>query len=156
MIKRLSVLLMLCLVVTVNAVHPEEKPPANSQNQEKKTKAVSISLFIPGLHQLQSGQVVKGTLLLGSFAACIAGAVIHNNKGNKWYDQYLGSTNVEEIVMLREKTEKSFKKRNLFMIGIAGIWLAHIIDLKFFKSKKSGVKGEVGKNSILIGFYYSF
>ena len=42
------------------------------------------------------------------------------------------------------------------MIGIAAVWLAHIIDLKFFKSKKGGVKGEVDKNSILIGFYYSF
>ena len=156
MIKRLSLLLIFCFVVNVIAGHPAETPPESSEPQEKKAKALSITMFIPGIHQLKSGRYFKGTLLLGSFAGGIAGAVINNNKGNDRYRQYLGSTNVEEIIRLREQTEKSFKKRNLFMIGIAGVWLAHIIDLKFFKSKKGGVKGEVGKNSIHFGFYYSF
>jgi hypothetical protein len=58
--------------------------------------------------------------------------------------------------MFRQNTEKNLKKRNLFLVGIASIWVIHIIDLKFFKSKKGGVKGEIGKNNINIGFYYHF
>jgi hypothetical protein len=156
MIKKSSLFLILCFVANVIAGHPAENPAESSEPQEKKAKAVSIAMFIPGIYQLKSGRYLKGTLLLGSFAGCIAGTAINNNKGNDRYEQYLRSTNAEEIVQLREQTEKSFKKRNLFMIGIAAVWLAHIVDLKFFKSKKGGVKGEMGKNSIHLGFYYSF
>ena len=103
MIKKLSVLSILCLIVIANTVFPAEQSPENSDSQGKKTKAISITMFIPGIHQLKSGQYVKGILLLGSFAGCIAGTVIYNNKGNNWYQQYLQSTNVEEIIRLRER-----------------------------------------------------
>jgi hypothetical protein len=129
---------------------------SNSDSKEKKTKKVSILMFIPGVQQMKSKKYLKGSLLLGSFIGSVAGAVVYNKKGNDWYDKYSTSTNVEEIILFRQKTEKNLKKRNLFIAGIFSIWLVHIIDLKFFKSKKGGVKGEVGKNKINIGFYYSF
>jgi len=156
MIKKLSLFLMLCLAVNLNTVTAAEEQPDSSEPDKKKPKTVSITMFIPGIHQLASGKYVKGTVLLGSFLSCITGAVIHNNKGNDWYDKYIDSNNVEEIVLFRQKTEKSLKKRNLFMVGILSVWALHILDLKFFKSKKGGVKGEVGKNSFNIGFYYIF
>lgn len=156
MIKKLSLFLMLCLVVNINVVTAAEEQPDSSEPGKEKPKAVSITMFIPGIHQLASGKYVKGTILLGSFLSCITGAVIHNNKGNDWYEKYINSTNVEEIILSRQETEKSLKKRNLFIVGVLSAWALHIIDLKFFKSKKGGVKGEVGKNSFNIGFYYTF
>lgn len=147
---------MLCLVINLNAVTAAQEQPDSSRPDKEKPKTVSITMFIPGIHQLASGKYVKGTILLGSFLSCITGAVIHNNKGNDWYKKYIDSTNVEEITLFRQKTEKSFKKRNLFIVGALSVWALHIIDLKFFKSKKGGVKGEVGKNSFIIGYYYTF
>jgi hypothetical protein len=147
---------MLCLLVNLNALTAAEEPTDSSGPDKEKPKTVSITMFIPGIHQLASGKYVKGTILLGSFLSFITGAVIHNNKGNDWYEKYINSTNVEEIILFRQKTEKSLKKRNLFIVGILSVWALHIIDLKFFKSKKGGVKGEVGKNSFNIGFYYIF
>jgi hypothetical protein len=156
MIKKLSLLLMLCLLINLNAMTAAGEQPDASEPDKEKPKTVSITMFIPGIHQLASGKYVKGTILLGSFLSCITGAVIHNNKGNNWYEKYIDSTNVEEIVLFRQKTEKSLKKRNLFIVGALSVWALHIIDLKFFKSKKGGVKGEVGKNSFIIGCYYTF
>lgn len=156
MIKKLSLFLIFCLVVNLHALTAAEEQPESSEPDKQKPKTVSITMFIPGIHQLASGKYVKGTILLGSFLSCITGAVIHNNKGNEWYEKYINSTNVEEIILFRQQTEKSLKKRNLFMVGILSVWALHIIDLKFFKSKKGGVKGEVGKNSFIIGFYYTF
>jgi hypothetical protein len=156
MIKKLSLFLMLCLLINLNAMTAAGEQPDASEPDKEKPKTVSITMFIPGIHQLASGKYVKGTILLGSFLSCITGAVIHNNKGNNWYEKYIDSTNVEEIVLFRQKTEKSLKKRNLFIVGALSVWALHIIDLKFFKSKKGGVKGEVGKNSFIIGCYYTF
>jgi hypothetical protein len=147
---------MLCLLVNLNAITAAGEKPDASEPGKQKPKTVSITMFIPGIHQLASGKYVKGTILLGSFLSCITGAVIHNNKGNDWYKKYSDSTNVEEIILFRQKTEKSLKKRNLFIVGALSVWALHIIDLKFFKSKKGGVKGEVGKNSFIIGCYYTF
>ncbi len=156
MIKRVSLFLMLCLVVNLNTRTAAEEQPDSSEPGKEKPKTVSITMFIPGIHQLAAGKYVKGTILLGSFLSCITGAVIHNHKGNDWYEKYLDSTNVEEIIRFRQKTEKSLKKRNLFIVGALSVWALHIIDLKFFKSKKGGVKGEVGKNNFNIDFYYIF
>jgi hypothetical protein len=131
---------------------------AAGEGSEKKPgeKTTAVTMFIPGIRQLQTGKYVKGTLFLCSFIGTAAGAFIYNKKGSDWYEKYRDSTNVDEITRFRAETEKSFKKRNLFMVGIFTVWLAHIIDLEFFKSKKTGVKGEVGKNSVNIGFYYCF
>ena len=125
------------------------------KNKEEKGKTVSISMFIPGIQQLKSGKYVKGTIFLVSFIGTVAGTFAYNKKGNDWYEKYQNSTDVDDIIRFREETEKSFKKRNLFIAGIFTVWLVHVIDLKFF-NKKGGVKGEVGKNSINIGFYYCF
>jgi hypothetical protein len=133
-----------------------EEGPGESKKKETKAKRVPIFMFIPGIHQLKTGQYVKGGILLAAFLGSVTGALVHNKKGNDGYSRYLSSTNVEEIILLREKTGKSFKKRNLYIAGIFSTWVLHIIDVKFFKSGKAGVKGEVGKNNIAVGFYYRF
>ncbi|MCP5102452.1 MAG: hypothetical protein GY950_03685 [bacterium] len=124
--------------------------------RRKKKNKISFLKLIPGIAKIKSGKYSKGTLLLGSFLGAAAGTFVFNKKGNDWYDQYRESTNPEEVILLRRKSEKNFKKRNLCIVGIFSTWLIHIIDLKFFKSRKGGVKGTVGKNEINIGFYYTF
>ncbi len=156
MTRTLTLLSIVCLVVNLSALPAPQDAPNPPDSREKEPKAISITRFIPGIYQLESRQYVKGILLLSSFAGCITGFVINNNRGNRWFEKYIDSTNVEDIVRFREYTEKSLKKRNLFVAGIFTVWLAHLIDLKFFKSKKGGVKSEMGKNSINIGFFYSF
>jgi hypothetical protein len=156
MIKRVCVFLICCLAVSSQTWASTTGTPETTDPGKEKSKAVSIAMFIPGLQQLESRRYIKGALLLGFFAGCIAGAVIHNSKGNNWYEKYRTSTDVDEIIMFRQNTESSFKKRNLFMVGVLTVWLAHIVDLKFFKSKNGGVKGEAGKNSFNVHFYYAF
>ena len=113
-------------------------------------------MFIPGVEQIKSKKYVKGSLLLGAFIGSALAAFHYNKKGNDWYDKYQNSTNVDDIILFRQRTEDHLKKRNLFIAGIFSVWLVHIIDLKFFKSGKAGVKGTVSKNEINIGFYYHF
>lgn len=153
MIKKWRFLLVVLLLSNALIVSAETKP---AQDKKQKGKAVSLSLFIPGIHQFKTKQYAKGTLLLGSFAGCIAGALAYNKKGNDLYRQYQASIDVTEIGALRVRAEKSFRKRNLFFIGMFTVWASHVLDLKFFKKGKGGVKGEVGKDSINIGIYYSF
>ena len=126
------------------------------ESETQLSKGVSVVEFIPALPQLISGKVLKGSLLLGACLTTIAGTIWANQKGNDYYDQYLVSTDVEEVIELRAKAEKSYRSRNYFIIGMVSVWVLHLLDLKFFKTKKGGVKGEVKNNSLYFGFYYSF
>ena len=126
------------------------------EGETQLSKGVSVVEFIPGLPQLISGKVLKGSLILGACLTTIAGTIWANQKGNDYYDQYLLSTDVEEVIELRAKAEKSYRNRNYFIIGMVSVWVLHLLDLKFFKNKKGGVKGEVKNNSLYFGFYYSF
>ncbi len=112
--------------------------------------------FVPGAFQIKQGRIIKGGLLLGTFSAAVIGAILENNRGNDLYEKYLSSQDVEEIVALRKQTEKRFRRRNLFIAGASVVWLVHLLDLKLLKNKRGGVKGEVTKENIQIGFYYSF
>ena len=126
------------------------------EGETKLSKGVPVVEFIPGLPQLISGKVLKGSLLLGACLTTIVGAIWENQKGNDYYDQYLVSTDVEEVIELRAKAEKSYRSRNYFIIGMVSVWILHLLDLKFFKNKKGGVKGEIKNNSLYFGFYYCF
>jgi len=146
------------MLITCLVIQGICSPPCSLAEEPKpqKDKTIPISMFIPGFQQIKSRSYLKGVLLFAAFAGSTVGAFISNSQGNNWYDKYLASTNVEEIITFRKKAERSFKNRNLFIAGIVSVWVIHVIDLKFFKSKKVGVKGDVGKNSVNIGFYYSF
>ncbi|MCP5049478.1 MAG: hypothetical protein GY940_20070 [bacterium] len=154
MIKKMTWILIACLLIPLynHAQTTGTKP----QTKKEEGKTISIVKFIPGLYQLKSRKYLKGSLLLGSFLTAIAGTIAFNNKGNDWYDKYKNSTNVEDIRMFRDQTEKSFKKRNIFIAGIFSVWLVHILDLKFSKSGKTGVTSDIGKNKINFNFYYRF
>jgi hypothetical protein len=144
----MTVILLFAMPLHIMATDSDEK--------KKSDGTVSILKFIPGLPQLKEGKYLKGTLLLSSFITVVTGSILYNNQGNKSYNAYQKSTDVAEILLLRDETEKSFRKRNFCIVGIFSIFVVHILDLKFFKSKKAGVSGNIGKNTIDIGFYYRF
>ncbi len=139
------------LLITVLIVGP---PATAADSDKKKPKTIPITKFIPGIQQLKTKQYLKGTLLLTALIGTTTAALTFNKKGNDWYNKYQNSTNIEEIALFRKNTEKNLKKRNLFIAGILSIWIIHIIDLKFFKSKKSRIKSQVSYNEINIGIYY--
>lgn len=150
MTKKWCWILIVVLLVAPVTVAMAENPG------EKATKTISLAMVIPGIQQIKNKQYIKGSLFLAAFVGSAAAAFYYNKKGNDWYARYQASTNVEEIVLFRKNTETSLKKRNLFLVSVFSVWLLHILDLKFFKPGKSGVKGNVGKNEIDIGVYYSF
>ena len=130
--------------------------PGAESPEFKPKNGISITRFIPGVSQLLSGKTVKGGMLLGAFLVTITGAIIENSQGNGYYEQYLNSTDVDEIVQLREKAERSFQNRNYYLLGICGIWLVHALDMKIFKTRKGVIKGEAKDHSVCVGFYYFF
>lgn len=150
--KWISFLILFFFVCALSAQEKEKE----KQEEPQPGGAVSIVKFIPGVYQLKSKKFVKGSLLFSVFTAAVVGAVIENKRGNDLYEQYLASQDVEEIVALRKQTEKKFQNRNYYIAGALGIWLLHLLDLKFFNKKKGGIKGEVTKKNIQVGFYYSF
>jgi len=95
-------------------------------------------------------------MLLGACLATVAGAIVENQRGNDYYDQYLASIDVDEVIDLRARAEKSFRSRNYFIIGMVSVWVLHFLDLRFLKNKKGKVKGEVKNSCLCIGIYYSF
>lgn len=132
----------------------EKEKPKTEEPKDKQ--GISIIKFIPGAQQIKSGKYLKGGILLSVFTAVVIGAIIENKRGNDLYEKYMDSTDVEEIVSLRKQAETKFKNRNYYFAGAFGIWLLHLLDLKFFKNKKGGIKGDVTKKNISIGFYYTF
>jgi hypothetical protein len=145
----------LILLFFMNFLFGQEKEEPKEEEPKEK-QAVSIIKFIPGAQQIKSGKYLKGGILLSAFTAAVIGVIIENKRGNDLYEKYMESTDVKEIVSLRKQTEKKFKNRNYYIAGIFGIWLLHLLDLKFFKNKKGGIKSEVTKKNISIGLYYTF
>ena len=119
-------------------------------------KAVSILRFIPGIEQIKQKRYLKGGLLAGAFATTIVGAVVANSRGYDYYDRYLASTDVDEIIDLRQRSERCFKTRNALIVGIFAVVVIHLVDIKFFSKKRGGLKGEIKNNSIHLGVYYNF
>jgi hypothetical protein len=154
MIVRRFVVFLVMVLLVGGGLFPVEEAGESEKGQEKPAAVIKV---IPGAFQLKSGKIVKGTLLLGLFAAAAAGAVVENNRGNAAYRQYVDSTDVAEIVRLRQETEDHFKRRNYYIGGLIGVWLVHLLDLKFSRGKKKGgIQSDVSKDSFSVGFYYSF
>lgn len=126
------------------------------KQENEQVRMIPVAKFIPGIDQLFSGKTLKGGVLLSACLATVAGAIIENRCGNRYYEQYLESTDVDEIVELRKKAEGSFHNRNYCILGICTVWLVHVLDMKLFKAKKGVIKGEAKDHSVAVGFYYFF
>lgn len=158
MVSKRIVIGWLTAILLAGGLYPAEE--SDKENPKAETRPVPVLKVIPGLFQLKSGKIVKGSLLLATFAAAVAGTIIENHRGNDTYRRYLASTDVAEIIQLRRATEDHFQRRNYYIGGLVGIWLVHLLDLKLSAysqgKKKGGIQSEVSKDSITVGLYYSF
>ncbi len=119
-------------------------------------KKKSFTLIIPGIKQIKSREYVKGIILAGSFFGFAIGAFLKNRDGYKYYDLYKAATDSDTAVYYRRKTEGSFKDRNFFMLGALGVWVVHILDIKFSDRKRASIGGGVEKGNLYLGFRLSF
>jgi len=150
MIKKI-ILFSLFFLLYVNGYAIHLKTP-----EKKNSSEISFTYIIPGLGQIKRGYYIKGGLLFTSFVSAITGAIIENRKGNDYYNIYINSTDLNEIINSRINSENHFKKRNYYIIGGFSVWIVNLIDLRFFSKKNKGIKGEIKKNYISFGFYYIF
>jgi hypothetical protein len=150
MIKKITLVLIL-LFLPINIFSSEKlKTP-----KAKTSRKIGFSYIIPGIEQIKRGYYFKGGVLFASFVSIITEGVIENKRGNDYYNIYINSVDIDEIIKTRALAEKHFKKRNYYIIGGVSVWLINLVDLKFF-SKNRGIKGEIKKNYISFGFYYIF
>ncbi len=149
MIKKISLILIIILC-SLNIFSKENKPLGISGSH-----TIGFTYIIPGFEQIKRGYYLKGGILFLSFISIVTGGIIENKRGNDYYNIYMNSIDIDEIVESRLQAENHFKKRNYYIIGGVSIWLINLIDLKFF-SKNRGIKGEIKKDYISFGFYYIF
>ncbi len=116
----------------------------------------SVIILVPGFYQLKQGKVLKGTVLAGAFFALGAAALVENQRGYEYYALYEKATNKDDAVFYRERTVKSFRRRNLYILGAALIWTVHILDIRISSGKRAKIRGKIEKNSASLGFSYSF
>jgi len=124
------------------------------KNTKKTRKPAPISRYIPGLHQLKNKKYLKGGLLTTSFLCVSVAAVVFNHRGNQWYQKYQDSGNVNDVVLFRKKAERSFKNRNIAIVGIFTIWLVHILDIKL--SRKATLNASINPGHAVVGFTFRF
>lgn len=114
-------------------------------------RALEKSLLFPGWGQLHERQYLKGSIFVTAEVIMIAGMVINNNKGNDSYLNYRLAENSGDAVLWREETEKFDKRRNLFILAGVGIWIANMVDIYIFKSKRKKKRIKIsfirGKNN---------
>lgn len=122
--------------------------PVTAKKATSPTPVIPVDRVIPGWVQLSSGKPVKGILLLGGFLGTIAGAAIQNHRGNLAYDRYLECRDATQIGTLRRETERHFKSRNLFVLGIAAITVIHFLDLTFSKKSNASIQGKLARGGI--------
>lgn len=122
--------------------------PANSKK--------NISLLIPGVEQIRHRRYVKGIFLATTFVGFTLGAILKNRDGYKYYDLYKKATDPDSAVFYRKKTEESFKDRNFFILGAVGVWVIHMLDLKFSGRKKAAIGGGIEKGNLYLGVRFSF
>ncbi len=119
----------------------------------------SFTILLPGVEQIKSRKYAKGIILAGSFLSFSVAAFVENKKGYDFYDKYKVAADLDSVVYYRSKTEDSFKRRNIFILGAFSIWVLHIIDLKFFSKKgkkKTSIGGGIEKGGLNICFNFSF
>jgi len=116
-------------------------------------------MLLPGVEQVKSRKYAKGIILAGSFLSLSVAAFIENKKGYDFYDKYKAAADMDSVVYYRSKTEDSFKRRNIFILGAFSVWALHIIDLKFLSKKgkkKTSIGGGIEKGGFSICFNLGF
>ncbi len=136
--------------------NPDPIQPKDSSQVKQEIKfpdtlimknAVIKNFVLPGLGQIQFGNLAKGWITISAFTLNL-GAMIYTvidtkNKENV----YLNESNELLIQQRYNDYNESFKLRNIFIISCAAIWLYSQIDFLFFSS-------EPGSNNVISNFNF--
>ncbi|MEN8152486.1 MAG: DUF5683 domain-containing protein [Acidobacteriota bacterium] len=136
-------------------------PSKGPDNPATGKKALEKSLIFPGLGQLIEKKYFNGILFITGELFCITNFLINNSRGNEAYENYKIADTTENAIIWREKVEKYDKKRNIFLLAGAGIWILNLVDIfihikkKYKRNISLSIKN--GKNNkISLGIGYSF
>ena len=100
---------------------------------------VSVSLFVPGLKQLQSGRTAKGFAIMAAELSLVSLAGYSYYKELANYDSYKAldyTIQGAEFDRYYGEYEKYFLNRNIFGAGAAAVYLVNIVDGLFFSGAR--------------------
>ncbi len=135
------------MVLNQNVQH---SPPFIDFN-DRKTKAILYSIFVPGSGQYTLGHYLKGTALtLAFFGTGLTAVIAHNNfTGSEdrlkvLTDEYIASGTYAQAerawqAMQTEKLKRDndYERRQIFTYAAIGVWVYNIIDIIFFSDERS-------------------
>jgi hypothetical protein len=134
----------------------------NDSLQQAAYQRMALSVVVPGSGQIWRGQKTKGWLLLGGNVALLSASIYFAVETNRLNDQYLQTTDQDEIARTYDEYNKAYQKRNLALAGFVIVWLYTQIDFLFLGSPK-GQPGQVswypnldksGRTSVTIAFAF--
>lgn len=94
-------------------------------------KSVLYSLLLPGLGHLKRESSTKGWLLFGAGIITLSGSVYYIIDTNQKEKDYLNASKKAEIEYKYETYNTAYKRRNLFIIAYATVWVFSQLDLLF-------------------------
>lgn len=118
---------------------------------DRKTKAVLYSVFVPGSGQYTLGHYLKGTAItLAFFGTGLTAVIAHNNfTGSEdrlkvLTEEYKASGGFaqaerawQSIQTEKLKRDNDYKRRQMFTYAAIGVWVYNIIDVIFFSEERS-------------------
>jgi hypothetical protein len=134
-LRRLKGLLLLAVLLAGLALPAAEEKKAEP---DRWRRALERSLLFPGLGQLGEKQYAKAALFAASEIACLALVVVQIGKGNDVYWNYRNAASADDAVRWRRETERCDRRRNIAILGAAGVWVLNMVDMFTFAKKKYG------------------
>jgi len=131
----LIIFLILFFQTSLNFTFSQEKE-AKKNNEDKKITSLKKSLLFPGWGQLAEKRYFEGIIFATSELFCLYQIYSFNRKANYYYKKYKIATNVQDVLLYRERTEKYDKLRNKYILGAAGIWVLNLVDIYYIMKKR--------------------
>lgn len=147
--KWLAGLLLLGLCDQLSSQAQTESAPGPSAEDQAITRVLKKSLFFPGFGQLAEKQYLKAALFAGGELFCLAAAFVSNHHGDDSYWQYRFADNEADAVAYRAATEKYDRRRNIYLLAGAGIWIVNLADILIHAKKKYKKKGALSLLPVL-------
>jgi hypothetical protein len=112
-------------------------------DQAKGLGSLEKSLLIPGWGQISEKRWLEGAFFLAAEAFCIVQALRQNKLGNSAYLAYKSAGSLDDVVRLRQETEKRDSRRNQYLLAGAAVWALNLLDIHLIVRGKEGAAKEL-------------
>lgn len=102
---------------------------------------------------------LEGLIFLTAEAFCLYQVIRFNHKGNTNYSRYQNAAGLDDVIRFRQLTGDSDKKRNLYLLAVAGIWAVNLLDIYVIVKSKQKVRLQlqrVGKKGMALSLRIMF